>query len=94
MGIDFFRPKILTHFSGFSVGLHNYFYGFIAWYHGFTAKYILQLFCYDFMIKSGKFIFRSKKSKKVEVNFRNFRAILTFFDPSIKFLWEFFGLIA
>ena len=64
MGIDFFRPKILTHVSGFSVGLQNNFHEFIAWYHGFTAKFILQLFCYNFMIKLGKFIFRTKKSLK------------------------------
>ena len=54
MGIDFFRPKILTHVSGFPVGLRNNFHEFIAWYHGFTAKF-------NFMIKLGKFIFRTKK---------------------------------
>ena len=42
VGIDFFRPTILTHFSGFSVGLHNNFSESIAWYHGFTAKFIIQ----------------------------------------------------
>ena len=61
MGIDFFRPKILTHFSGFSLELHNNFYEFIAWYHVFTTKFILEQFFSDFMIKLGKFIFRSKK---------------------------------
>ena len=42
------------------------------------------------MIKLGKFIFRSKKSKKVKVNFRNFRTKLTFFDPNFKNFLEVF----
>ena len=42
VGIDFLDPKILIHFSGFSLELHNNFYEDIAWYHAFTTKFILD----------------------------------------------------
>ena len=41
------------------------------------------------MIKLGQLIFRSKKKSK-KVSFRNFRTILTFFDPKFKIFLEVF----
>ena len=35
-----------------------------------------------------------KMSKKFLVNFRNFRAVLTFSDPSFELFWKFFCSIA
>ena len=60
MGIDFFRPKILTDFSVFALGFKIIFMN--------SSRDIMGLppnsFFSDFMIKLGQFIFRSKKSLK------------------------------